>query len=320
MERLNLTDISNLTEEECRLTFEGIRWPNGVVCPRCSEAVAVVRISGKSARPGLYRCNTCNREKRNAQFTVKVGTVMEDSPIRYKTWLMAFCMETSSKKGYSSHQMARNLGVTQKTAWFLGHRIRHAMETSPNAPLLGGPGGVVEVDETYIGGKPRTNYWKDIERPWTLKTPVVALVDRAGRVRSMPKDRVTAENLKAAIRENVDPDSRIMTDEHQGYVGVGKEFASHETVCHGRKEYVRGDVTTNTVEAYFALLKRGIHGTFHHLSKTHLHRYCNEFDFRWSHRKASDTSRLIEAIAQSEGKRLTWAQPSTEVENLVGLV
>lgn len=319
MNKLNLTEVAAMTEEECRLVFEGARWPMGVRCPRCGEGVAVVRIMGKSARPGLYRCNACNREKRNAQFTVKVGTVMEDSPIKYKVWLMAFVMHTSSKKGYSSHQLARNLGVTQKTAWFVGHRIRHAMEVSPDAPLLGGLGEIVEVDETYVGGRRRGSKGGRPSANDPQKTPVVALVERGGRVRAMPMARVTARSLKGAIRENVHPDTRIMTDDFPSYRGLEHEFAAHETVEHRAGEYARGEANTNSAEGFFGILKRGVNGTFHHVSKGHLHRYCDEFAFRWSYRSVSDGARLVQAIAQSEGKRLMYRQPST-ASTLAGLV
>lgn len=310
MDLLNLTKIAAMTETECRCAFEDYRWPNGVRCPRCDEMAAIAPMGGKRAGKGWYRCNTCNREGRLSQFTVKVGTVMEDSPIRFKVWLMAWCMEVSSKKGYSSHQMARNLGVTQKTAWFIGHRIRHAMEISPDAPMLGGPGKIVEVDETYVGGRRRGSKGGRPSANDPQKTPVVALVERNGRVRATPTARVTSKSLKGAIRENVDPRSRVMTDEFPSYRGLEKEFTTHEVVEHRSGEYVRGEAHTNTVEGFFGLLKRGVNGTFHHVSKGHLHRYCDEFAFRWSYRNVSDGARLVQAIAQADGKRLLYRQPS----------
>lgn len=292
-----------MTEAQCLEVFEEIRWPQGPRCPHCGEMARVARVVGKSARLGLMRCNPCRK-----QFTVKVGTVMEDSPIRFKVWLMAWALVTSSKKGYSSLQMARNLGVTQKTAWFVGHRIRHAIAHGFDAPMLGGEGKIVEVDETYVGGKRRGSKGGRPKVNDRQKTPVVALVERNGRVRAMPTARVTARSLKGAIRENVDTASRVHTDEFPSYRGLDAEFAAHETVNHRDEEYVRGDVTTNTVESYFALLKRGVHGTFHHLSKGHLHRYCDEFSFRWDYRKVSDGARLVQAITRAEGKRLTYRE------------
>ncbi len=303
---MKLVEIASLSETECREHFEGVRWPGAITCPHCGDPNGY-RLGGAAGAKGYMKCDAKECRKK---FTAKVGTVMEDSPISYKKWLLAFCLMAGSKKGFSAHQLHRSLGITYKSAWFMFHRIRFAMVENPDAPLLGGPGGIVEVDETFIGGKPTTNYWKDVERPWSTKTPVMVLVDRNGRARSMPKARVTAENLKGAIRENVDTNTRIMTDEHRGYVGLDKEFASHETVNHGIKEYARGDVHSNTAESYFALLKRGVHGTFHHVSKGHLHRYCNEFAWRWTFRKVDDFSRMNITIANIAGKRLMYRDSS----------
>lgn len=299
---MKLVEIAALTETECREHFERVRWPSVIVCPHCLDPKGY-RLGGAAGAKGYMKCGAGDCRKK---FTVKVGTVMEDSPISYKKWLLAFCLMAGSKKGFSAHQLHRSLGITYKSAWFMFHRIRFAMVESPDAPLLGGPGGVVEVDETYVGGKrPRSKGGRpSVNDQW--KTPVVALVERNGRARVMPKARVTAANLKGAIREHVDTATRIMTDEFPSYRGLEKEFATHETVCHNKGEYARGDVYSNSVESYFALLKRGVHGTFHHVSKGHLHRYCNEFAWRWSFRKVDDFERMNITIANIEGKRLTY--------------
>jgi transposase-like protein len=298
MQAISLTfaQATELTEEQAREYFEAILWPGGPVCPHCG-AQKVWKEKSAAVRAGVYKCAECRKE-----FTVTIGTVLEDSHIPIRKWLMAFCLMISSKKGVSALQLQRNLGLgSYKSAWHLAHRIRYAMtEGTLCKPLT----GTVEVDETYIGGKTREGKrGRGSER----KTPVVALVERNGRVRSKPIERVNAKTLKGAIRENVHRDSRIMTDEWAAYTGIGKEFkGGHEVVNHGNGEYTRGDAYTNSVESYFALLKRGVHGIFHHVSKTHLHRYCDEFSFRWNYRKVDDGERMIEAVKGATGKRLMY--------------
>jgi transposase-like protein len=192
------------------------------------------------------------------------------------------------------------LGLTYKSAWFMAHRIRYAMTEGPMAKMLQ---GTVEVDETYVGG--RTRGFGEGYRG--NKTPVVALIQRDGKMKAKVVVRVTKENLRAAIQENVHASSIIMTDEHPSYKGIGKHFdGGHAFVCHGRKEYARGSIHTNTAESFFALLKRGVYGTFHHVSKKHLHRYSNEFAFRWNHRKVTDGERAQAALGMIEGKRLKY--------------
>jgi transposase-like protein len=184
------------------------------------------------------------------------------------------------------------------------------MSRDPLAGLLGQSGGTVEVDETYVGGKPRKGTGPHKRGRGTKKTPVVALVERDGRVRAHPVKRVDAATLKGAIRENVDRSARIMTDELSSYGGIGAEFdGGHETVNHSKAEYARGDVHINSAEGYFALLKRGVTGSFHHVSAQHLHRYCDEFSFRWNHRKIDDSDRTAEALKSAEGKRLKYKTP-----------
>lgn len=301
---MNLTDVSKLTEDQAREAFERIRWPNGPVCPHCGS-VDALKLQGKAHRLGLYKCHGCE-----GQFTATINTIMEDSHLPIRTWMMAFAILCSSKKGVSALQLQRQLGLgSYRSAWHMAHRIRHAMSKEPLAGLLS---GTVEVDETYVGGKPRKQHGQPKAKRGrgTKKVPVVALVERGGRVRAHKIEHVNAKTLKGAILENVDRSSAIMTDEWRSYHGIGKEFAGgHHVVNHGRGEYVRGDASTNEAEAFFALLKRGIVGSFHHVSKKHLDRYCDEFSFRWNHRKTTDSERTVEAIKGAEGKRLMYREP-----------
>jgi transposase-like protein len=245
---------------------------------------------------------------------------MESSHIKLHIWLQAFALMTASKKGMSAHQLHRSLKVTYKSAWFLAHRIREAMRTGGLMPPMGGPGEIVEADETYYGKtqEPRTSKQR-LGRPYKKgsrgprdKRPVLALVERGGRVRSFHVPVANAVNVAQIVRENVHRESRLMTDESKLYPVVGQEFASHETVNHSAKEYARGDVTTNTVETYFSVFKRGMRGTYQHCKEKHLHRYLAEFDFRFNNRTAlgvTDGERAELAIKGIEGKRLTYRLP-----------
>jgi len=293
-------DVGRLTEDEARTILENIRWPNGIECPKC-RSKNIVRINGKSdkVRDGLLRCKDCRR-----QFTVTVDTIMHRSHITLRQWVQAFYAICSSKKGVSALQLQRNLGLhSYRPAWHLAHRIRTAMSPKITAGMLK---GIIEVDETYIGGKPRKSKDKHNKRGrGTKKTPVMALIERKGNAISKPIGKVNAKTLKSAIREMVDKQSTIMTDEWPAYNGIGREFAGgHKVVNHGLGEYVKGNVYTNNAESYFALLKRGVQGIFHHVSKQHLHRYCDEFSFRWNNRNVTDGERATEAIKGIEGKRL----------------
>lgn len=261
----------------------------------------------QEVRDGLFQCNSCRE-----QFTVILGTVMQGSHITLRQWVQAFHSMCSHKKGVSALQLQRNLGLhSYQSAWFLAHRIRLAMKQDPLASKLE---GIVEVDETYVGGKPRKgkrdaagNLIVNKRGKGTKKVPVVALVERNGRIRTRVVEHVNSDNLKSAIRETVHPKAAIQTDELNLYKGIGQEFAGgHQTVNHSQGEYARGEVNTNTAESFFALLKRGVHGTFHHVSKTHLHRYCDEFSFRWDERKVTDGERTVAAIKGAEGKRLIY--------------
>ena len=302
LDDMALIDVGRLTDEETRGILENIRWPEGIQCPHCSSD-DVTRIEAKSdkIRDGLIQCNACR-----GQFTVTVGTVMHRSHIALRQWVQAFYSICSHKKGISALQLQRNLGLrSYRSAWHLAHRIRLAMKQNP---LAGKLKGAVEVDETYIGGKPRRGDGKSHKRGrGTEKFPVMVLVERDGKAVSRPIERVNAKTLKTAIREAVNKNSTIMTDEWPAYRGIGKEFrGGHKVVNHGMHEYVHGNASTNTTESFFALLKRGVNGSFHHVSKQHLSRYCDEFSFRWDNRKISDGERTAIAIQGAAGKRLIY--------------
>lgn len=292
-------NLQNLTEEQARAHIEKLRWPNGPACPHCGS-ISVYRREGKATRTGLLECRDCN-----GSFTVTVGTVMEDSHLPLATWIRAFHLVTSSKKGISALQLQRNLGLgSYRTAWHLAHRIREAMRAEPVASLLRGS---VQCDETFVGGKPRKGTGKHKRGRGTKKAPVVAIVETGGRVRSYPVQTVNAETLREALQNHVHPSAQIVTDELGSYPRAAAGFASHERVNHGRGQYVNEDgFNTNTAESYFALLKRGVYGTFHQVSKKHLSRYCDEFSFRWNGRKLSDRERCETAIKGIEGKRLRY--------------
>jgi len=301
--KLNLLQASRMTEDEARRYIESIIWPDGPVCPHC-KSKKTWKIDGESVRSGLYKCAECHK-----QYTVTVGTIMHGSHLSLQQWVIAFHLMTSSKKGVSALQLQRNLGLgSYRTAWHLAHRIRLAMQTKPVKAMLK---GTVEVDETYIGGKPRKanlgTQKKSKRGRGTKKTPVLALVERKGRVHTQVITRVNAKTLKGAIREFVHKDSTIMTDEWPAYVGIGKHFrGGHGFVKHSESQYAIDEISTNTVESYFAIFNRGVHGTFHHVSKHHLPRYCDEFSFRWNHRGLIDGEVVIRAIKGSEGRRLSY--------------
>jgi transposase-like protein len=295
--------------------LESIRWPNGPVCPHCGVEDEKHYLL-KNATRKLWKCRACRK-----QFTVTVGTIFEGSHIPLHKWLLAFYLLCSSKKGMSSHQLHRMLGITYKSAWFMTHRIRYAMTQPAFTRLLS---GTVEVDETYIGGKKRRTNKKTYkpldpnEPDWRLKqtgrntdtkTPVVALVERGGQVRSFRVANVTAETLGGAIRRNVAKEAHLRTDAFSSYKTIGAEYASHEAVDHS-DVYVMGDAHTNTAENFFSILTRGIEGVYHHVSEAHLPRYLAEFDFRYNNLArdgVDDAERTRRALAMVGGKRLRYA-------------
>lgn len=297
-----MCDLSNPIyhdKDKAREHLETIRWPNGPVCPHCGVVDNAALLGGKSTRPGVYKCRDCRKP-----FSVTVGTVFERSKIPLNKWLLATHLLTSSKKGVSSHQIHRNLGVTYKTAWFMTHRIRCAMESTDTAPL-GSGGGIVEADETYIGrrkGVPKKRAGGG------HKQKVFSLVERGGKVKSMHIVGSMYGGVKQGLK-SVSPDAHLMTDQATVYMNLGKKFASHQTVNHGIMEWKRGNAHTNTIEGYFSIFKRGMKGVYQHCNEDHLHRYLAEFDFRYNHRSAlkiDDKERARIALEGIGGKRLTY--------------
>jgi transposase-like protein len=311
----NITAPHFTNEDKARERLETLRWPDGPFCPHCGsfKATRLPPQRGKvtkahpegSIRNGVIQCNDCRE-----QYTVTVGTVFERSKVPLHKWLLANHLLCSSKKGISSHQIHRMLGVTYKTAWFMTHRIREAMKQDDCGPM-GGPGCDVEADETYFG--------KDKNAPHS-RTPIrnmnkiVSLVDRStGRAKSfVVTERLNAETVSHILYTNVDRQSRLLTDEAHHYVRPGKEFAAHYSVNHQQKEYVRHDdptITTNTIEGFFGIFKRGMKGIYQHCGQQHLQRYMTEFDFRYTNRAAcgfNDAERADEALKGIYGKRLTY--------------
>ncbi|MFG0326946.1 MAG: IS1595 family transposase [Phycisphaerales bacterium JB037] len=296
-------------DESAAVEFmERRRWGDTPCCPRCGDTDVYQmknRKTGQREAGYRWRCRGCGK-----QYSVRTGTVLEESRIPVRHWCYALWAACASKKGVSAKQIQRQTGVSYKSALFMMHRIRWAMTRSDDGPKLS---GTVEVDETYVGGKPRYKGWTaggpKARKKWSDKTRVVGMVERGGSVRAEVSQGVTVKNLAACVREHVDRSSRLMTDENRAYNRVGPEYASHEKVTHSRGEYARGDVTTNTVEGFFSLIKRGIYGTYHAVSKKHLHRYITEFEFRYNHRAIDDGARLEALIRSGEGKRLTYRQP-----------
>jgi transposase-like protein len=298
-------EVPNFTEDQARDYFEKLRWPDGnPVCPHCGS-VNATRMQGEAHRAGAIQCNDCRK-----QFTVTVGSVLEDTHLPLAKWALAFHLMCSSKKGVSALQLQRNLGLgSYRTAWHLAHRIRLAMKAQPVAGMLAGE---VQVDETYVGGKRRAT--ADRPREYgrgTSKAPVLVLVETNGKAVSHPIQRIRSVDLKAAMQEVIDPAAAIVTDELPAYPKAAAEFAGgHFTVNHSHGQYVRTDGRhTNTAESFFALLKRGHYGVFHQISKKHLHRYCDEFTFRWNGRKLTDAARRDGAVKGAEGKRLMYKTP-----------
>jgi transposase-like protein len=310
---IDLTNPIFHDENKARLHFESQRWPNGPYCPHCGS-VTVIRMQGQKHRAGAWNCRDCRKP-----FSATVGTVFEASKVPIRKWLLALHLMNASKKGVSAHQLHRMLKVTYKTAWFMEHRIREAMAPSAGDPPLGGEGKIVEADEAYHGKReiPRAPSAHRGARPFTkrgksggaAKRPIVALVERGGEARATYMHHVTSKNLRQFIVKNASRKSRLHTDESNLYPSIGTEFAKHETVNHGEHEYARGDVTTNSVEGFFGIFKRGMTGIYQHCGEQHLQRYLDEFTFRYSNRAklgVDDTQRTAKAIMGAEGKRLTY--------------
>ena len=298
-----MSDFSNPifhNETKARKWLEARLWPDGPICPHCGTFNEATLMKGKSHRPGLYNCNACRQP-----FTVTVGTLYERSKIPLHKWLAATHLMMASKKGMSALQIGRMLGMSKKTAWFVCHRIRESLRESKFDEPLGGPNKVVEVDETYVGGKSKNRKGKV-----PPKEAVVALVERDGKVRSFHVPAVSAKTLRPILVTQVSRKSYLMTDDSTVYPKIGEEYAGHGTVNHSIEEYVRGGFWhTNTVENYFSIMKRGITGIYHHVSQQHLKRYLAEYDFRYNEREAlgvSDAERMEKSIQGIVGKRLTY--------------
>ncbi len=285
-------------EQEAIAYFEQIRWPDGPVCPHCGGTERTYRLNVRRAknRPVL-KCGHCRK-----QFTVTTGTLFERSHIPLHTWLLATHLLCCSKKGISSHQLHRMLGITYKSAWFMAHRIREAMKDPAFLGQMGGKDKVVEADETYWGNKKLQKG----ESGYDKKEKIFSLVERGGKVRSFHVDRVDVKTLTPILKEMVHPDTHLMTDEHGAYRKLHHDFPNHGVINHSQKEYSRGLRGTNTVEGYFSLLKRGLIGTYHHVGHNHLKRYVGEFDFRYNHREIEDSIRTDKALAGADGKRLRY--------------
>jgi transposase-like protein len=304
-------------EAEAFKHVEGILWPEGPVCPHCGGVERIYELKGVRTKPskknpngverhGLKKCGQCRK-----QFTVRIGTIFEESHLPLHKWLQAIHLMVSSKKGISAHQLHRVLEVQYKTAWFLAHRIREAMRSGDLTPM-GGEGKVVEADETYVGGKEKNRHkskrFKTHAGGTWGKEIVFSLVERGGTVRSIHTPSVTAKTLRPILVAHVDNKSLLVTDDAGQYRHMHYDF-DHKIVNHGAGEYVRGEAHTNTIEGYFSILKRGITGVYHHVSQQHLHRYLAEFDFRYSNRVklgVDDKQRAVLALLGVQGKRLTY--------------
>jgi transposase-like protein len=330
VEKGSLLEPHFMDEDIAREYLEKMRWPEGVICPHCgvideaykivrkektSEEIEQMRLEKKRVRKtqkGIWKCAGCKK-----QFTVTVGTIFEDSHIPLNKWLFAIHLLCSSKKGMSAHQLMRMLDIKQyKSAWFMAHRIRYAMTGEITEKMT----GIIEADETYVGGRRRRHQphtkrpgQRDVDflGPYADKQIVFSVMQRGGKVHSRHIERVTADTLKAVLDDVASKDAHLMTD--TGVLRKRDTGHTHSLVNHKADEYVRYDegvmVTTNTVEGYFSILKRGINGVYHHVGRRHLHRYLSEFDFRYNERKVTDGERAQTALKGFEGKRLTYKMP-----------
>lgn len=304
---VSLTNPIFHDEDAARRHFEALRWPDGPMCPHCGSVGNATELQGKSTRPGVYKCKDCRQP-----FTATIGTLYERSHIPLHKWLLATHLLCSSKKGISAHQLWRMLGFgSYRTAWFMCHRIREGMREAHFTEPMGGEGKTVEADEAYIGGREGNKHKskRTVKGGSGGKEAVFSLVERRGAVRSFHIPEVTARNLRQTLVAQIDRASFLMTDESGRYGDFSKWFADHQRVSHSMGEHVRGEAHTNTVEGYFATLKRGIMGVYHHVSQQHLKRYLGEFDFRHNYRIAlgcTDAERAALAVKGIAGKRLTY--------------
>ncbi len=301
-------DDAHFNDEAAAFAFvEGKLWPDGPVCPHCGnvDAKRIRKMAGKTTRLGLYNCNECRKP-----FTVRHGTIFESSHLPLRLWLQVIHLMCASKKGVSTNQVQRMLSCSMKTAWFLTHRIREAMRDGVFSPM-GGAGGVVEIDETYIGRKDGF----EVKRGSGHKNSVLTLVERNGKARSFHVEKATKDVIIPLVRENIDRESHVMTDEAPIYSKLAGDFSKHGAVEHSRGEYGYRDresgenINTNTVEGYYSIFKRGMVGVYQHCSEQHLHRYLAEFDFRYSNRVrlgTNDAARVDQALRGVKGKRLTY--------------
>jgi transposase-like protein len=294
-------------EEAAFAYVEAHLWPEGPVCPHCGncDGKSIGRLTGKSSRPGLRKCYACRKT-----FTVRIGSIFEDSHFPLHLWLQAIQLICGSKKGISTRQIQRTFNCSMKTAWFLTHRIREIMQPAASSGPLGGEGKTIEADVTYVGRKPMT---KARRGGGSNMNPVFSLVERDGGVRSVHMPNVRVENLGAALENHASGKSDLMTDEAAAFTQLGWNFKSHQSVNHSKDEYVRREgsrvITTNGVEGFFSILKRGIYGVYQHVSEAHLHRYLYEFDFRYSNREklgVNDEARASVALKGAKGRRLTY--------------
>ncbi len=307
-----LSEAQFHSEEAAFAYVENKLWPTGPVCKHCGATDRIGKLKGKTTRPGLYKCYWCRKP-----FTVRMGTVFESSHVPLRFWLQAIYLMASSKKGISTRQLQRMFGGSMTTSWFLSHRIREAMKTIGFDGPMGGEGGVVEIDETFIGKK------ADVpkQRGYAHKHAVMSLVERrpeGARVRSFHVSGTAAADLLPVIKVHVSPATHVMTDEAGQYTHMGKHFAAHDFTTHSKGEYVRAGasyVHTNTVEGYYSVFKRGMVGIYQHCAEHHLHRYVAEFDFRYNNRiklGVDDKTRASLIVAGAKGKRLTYRTVSTK--------
>ncbi len=302
---MSILSRQHFHSEQAAFKFlEDLLWADGPECPHCGTVDHASKLKGKATRIGLWKCYACRK-----QFTVKVGTVFEHGRVPLHKFLQATYLLCSSKKGISAHQLHRTLEVTYKTAWFMAHRIREAMREGTVPGGLGGQNKVVEVDETYVGGKAKN---AKNGAPIPTKEPVISLVERGGKVRSFHVPSVSRDTLEPILFTQMSRKSYLMTDEARVYKKIGDEFSGHGTVNHSINEYVRhgGFMHTNTVEGYFSIFKRGMTGVYQHCSQQHLKRYLCEFDFRYNERGVTDMERTDKALTGIRGKRLTYKGPA----------